>query len=299
MKTKRFCVAITALAMASLMAACSSENSLPGFREKTTQKPVTAETPSTPATPSKPVEKAKPTPEPTLEPGASRPYNRDGKIGPDNMNSPDGGPDCDKVKCVALTFDDGPGEYTGQVLDALKAAHVKGTFFELGRNVANNPEMTRRVVREGHALGGHSWNHPQLTKLSNEKANWQISATNEAFQKTLGVMPSFMRPPYGAANGRIFELMKKNKVASIMWSVDTLDWQNKDVKQSLENVHREMGPGAIILMHDIHPVAHQLVPLIVKEYRAKGYHFVTIPQMFKKSGLKFGHRYFSENDIRG
>ena len=332
MKRLRLIVVVCA---ALTMAACSSEASLPGFRGSGSQ---TAATPSATAqtvqTPEKATTPAKPTPAaPTLTPtpghsseeqkqspqkpedqqetqqsvqgaqqpgpATDQPFNQDGAHGVADVNSPDGGPDCEKVKCVAFTFDDGPGAHTQDVLNALNAAQIKGTFFEIGRNVAGNPDMTKRVAAEGNAIGGHSWNHPQLTKLSSEKAAWQISATSDALGAALGVKPGFMRPPYGAANSRIFNIMAQQKVASIMWSVDTLDWKYKSVDKSLEIIRKELKPGGIILMHDIHPVAQHVIPIIVQEYRAKGYHFVTIPQMFKSRGLIPGRRYFSQFDIRG
>ncbi|WP_158020328.1 polysaccharide deacetylase family protein [Boudabousia liubingyangii] len=218
---------------------------------------------------------------------------------PPGFNSPDGGPDCEKVKCVAFTFDDGPGEYTEATLKALKEAGIKATFFQMGRNVAAHPELTKKVVAEGHALGGHSWNHPQLTKLNDKQASWQITATNDAIKAALGHGSNMMRPPYGAFNHRIRTLMKNLNQASILWSVDSLDWKYLDADKSIEYIHQQLGPGGIILMHDIHPVAAKVIPVIVKEYQAKGYHFVTIPQLFKSKGLKPGFSYFKLEEIRG
>lgn len=240
----------------------------------------TASTPETTPEPS-----AEPTPDPTPDPT------------PAEINSAEGGPDCSQVKCVALTFDDGPGEYTAAVLDALKAAGVHGTFFVMGKNVVAHPELVQRAVREGNAVGGHSWDHPQLTKVSKEGLNHQLRDTNKAIHDAIGVTPNFMRPPYGAVNHRVRAAIADEGMAAILWDVDTLDWKDKDLNQAMEYVHQELLPGSIVLMHDIHEVAPQAVPVIVKEYEAKGFHFVTIPQLYAGKQMIPGAKHFNRDKV--
>ncbi|AOZ73286.1 hypothetical protein BK816_08350 [Boudabousia tangfeifanii] len=213
------------------------------------------------------------------------------------LNSDQGGPNCAEVKCVALTFDDGPGEYTAATLDALKKAGVKATFFVMGKNVIEHPDLVKREAQEGNAVGNHSWNHPQLTQVSNKGLGHQILDTNNEIKKILGVGTHLMRPPYGAVNHRVRNYLAENQQAVILWDVDTLDWKHKNVDKAMEFIRQEVKPGGIILMHDIHPVAPKVVPIVVAELKKQGYHFVTIPQLFADKGLIPGAKHFGHDQI--
>ena len=102
---------------------------------------------------------------------------------------------------LAMTFDDGPSaEYTPRLLDLLKARHLKATFFLIGQNVQAHPELVRRIIAEEHEVGTHTWDHPQLWKLSDERATYAIEITQDAIRTACGVTPVLLRPPYGALN---------------------------------------------------------------------------------------------------
>ncbi|MGW4798187.1 polysaccharide deacetylase family protein [Nonomuraea sp. NPDC004297] len=106
--------------------------------------------------------------------------------------------DCRRVKCVALTFDDGPGVYTDELLRHLAAYRARATFFVIGQNVAAHPEVLRRTYEAGHEIGGHTWSHPDLTKLTAAAVRAQFARTDQAVKAAIGVTPKLIRPPYGA-----------------------------------------------------------------------------------------------------
>src|ERR1700736_507403 len=100
---------------------------------------------------------------------------------------------------IAMTFDDGPSaKLTPKLLDLLAAHHIKATFFLIGQNVAENPEIAAREVREGHEIANHSWSHPNLAKMSDEGVRGQLRKTDDAIRSAIGKRPSLLRPPYGS-----------------------------------------------------------------------------------------------------
>lgn len=207
--------------------------------------------------------------------------------------------DCTKEKCVALTFDDGPGPDTPKLLDTLKAENVPATFLLVGKSVATYPDTVAREFREGHALGVHTWNHPQLTKLSDDKIVNEITSTADAIKKAApDAQVTFTRPPYGAFNPRVISVLKSLNHATVIWDVDTLDWKHRDPNAVLSQVQKQTKPGSIILMHDIHPTSVQAVPEIIKYLRSQGFTLVTVPELFGGS-LTPGKIYFDQNMVRG
>jgi peptidoglycan/xylan/chitin deacetylase (PgdA/CDA1 family) len=182
------------------------------------------------------------------------------------------------LACVALTFDDGPGDYTAALLDGLAARGVHATFFVLGSQVVKYPDVVARMAAEGHTIGNHSWLHPKLTNLSVEEAGWQIDATTDAVQQITGTAPTLVRPPYGASNDTVLAVLAARGDASILWSVDTEDWRNRDAGITTQRA-LATAPGAIILMHDIHPSTIQAVPGIIDQLQAAGYTLVTVPEL--------------------
>lgn len=182
---------------------------------------------------------------------------------------------------VALTFDDGPSPTTTPVLlDMLKERGVRATFFVLGQRAAQHPELLRRIVEEGHELANHSWNHPQLTKLSVEAAEKQITDTAQAIFDATGQNPVYMRPPYGAMKASLQDhLNKKYGISFIYWTIDPMDWKFRDPKVVHERIMNQVSPGAIVLAHDIHASTVAAMPQVLDDLIAKGYRFGTLSQM--------------------
>lgn len=206
--------------------------------------------------------------------------------------------DCSKEKCVALTFDDGPGPKTPELLDILAKEKVPATFMLVGRAVKTYPDIVAREVKEGHVLANHTWSHPQLTKISDSKINKEITSTLEAIKKVVpNAEVNLTRPPYGAFNSRVTAALKSLKQSVILWDVDTLDWKNRNPQSVLEQVKKQTKAGSIILMHDIHPTSIQAVPDIIKHLRSQGYTLVTVPELYGGT-MTPGKVYFDQNMVR-
>lgn len=182
-------------------------------------------------------------------------------------------------KTIALTFDDGPGPYTEKLLDILDKYDAKATFFLIGSKVSARANTLRRMQARGHQLGNHSWSHPELPKLSVDQIVGEIDRTNEAIRQATGVKPSILRPPYGAVNGVVLEQLRLRNMSSILWSVDTRDWADRNSQIVCSRAVAGARPGAVILMHDIHQTSVNAVPCILSSLKQQGYSFVTIQRL--------------------
>lgn len=182
-------------------------------------------------------------------------------------------------KVIALTFDDGPGPYTEKLLDILDKYDAKATFFLIGSKVSGQASVVRNIQARGHQLGNHSWSHPELPKLSVDQIAGEIDRTNEAIRQATGVKPSILRPPYGAVNGVVLEQLRLRNMSSILWSVDTRDWADRNSQIVCSRAVAGARPGAVILMHDIHQTSVNAVPCILSSLKQQGYSFVTIQRL--------------------
>ena len=182
-------------------------------------------------------------------------------------------------KTIALTFDDGPGPYTEKLLDILDKYDAKATFFLIGSKVSGQASVVRSIQARGHQLGNHSWSHPELPKLSVDQIAGEIDRTNEAIRQATGVKPSILRPPYGAVNGVVLEQLRLRNMSSILWSVDTRDWADRNSQIVCSRAVAGARPGAVILMHDIHPTSVNAVPCILNSLKQQGYSFVTVQNL--------------------
>ncbi|PZD95750.1 polysaccharide deacetylase family protein [Paenibacillus sambharensis] len=187
---------------------------------------------------------------------------------------------------VAMTFDDAPDAvFTPLVLDALKKAGVKATFFCVGNRIEAHPDVMRRIVAEGHVVGNHSYSHPNLPKLSDARFREEIQKTDKLIKAYTGYAPSFIRPPYGNITEEQIKWLASQHRRVVNWNVDSLDWKNLNREQVAVNVLAHIGPGAIILQHSGGGVGQDLtgtvqaVPEIVAKLRQDGVRFVTIPGM--------------------
>lgn len=194
---------------------------------------------------------------------------------------------------IALTFDDGPDiRFTPQVLDALNQHQVKATFFLMGARAAEHSDIVRRMQAEAHAIGNHTYWHPNLTEESIERAHWEVTQTEEALNQILGFRPRLFRPPYGALNREIVELMGELGYTIVLWNVDSLDWRQMGADVISDIVLGNTAPGSIILMHDggdwtmdlsgtVNSL-HEIIPRLQQE----GMEFVTIPELLNISEAK-------------
>lgn len=183
------------------------------------------------------------------------------------------GTELDTRPLIALTFDDGPNEtYTPQVLDILAKYNIKATFFVMGAYVDDHPEMAKRIVDEGHQIGNHTYTHPDLATLPDDKVIQEIEWTQESIRDVTGVTPDLYRLPFGSGGERVVKLLKP--LTSIIWNVDSEDWKSHDKQAILDRVLSTLQPQSILLMHDTHQAAPDALDALIPILQEKGYQFV-------------------------
>ncbi|WP_377888002.1 polysaccharide deacetylase family protein [Alkalihalobacillus sp. R86527] len=183
-------------------------------------------------------------------------------------------------KYVALTFDDGPSrEVTPRVLKTLNDHEAKATFFMLGKQVESYPSLAEEVAEAGHEIGNHTDDHINLTKIGKPQLVNEVQKASKKIQDATGQTPIIIRPPYGAINKEVEEVAKDNGSSLVLWSVDSLDWKSKNVEAINKVVQREVVPGSIILLHDVHPTTADALPTILTALEEEGYHFLTVSQL--------------------
>src|SRR6266566_10127937 len=184
---------------------------------------------------------------------------------------------------IAMTFDDGPSAtLTPKLLDLLAARHIKATFFVIGENVAEHPEIVARAAREGHEIGNHSWSHPNFTKMSEDRVHQQLWRTDDAIRNATGKRPTLMRPPYGSITAREKRWIHDELGYDIiLWDVDPYDWKRPGPAVVRNRILKETQPGSIVLSHDIHPGTIEAMPSTLDALEAKGFKFVTVSELIR------------------
>ncbi|HIS27230.1 MAG TPA: polysaccharide deacetylase family protein [Candidatus Pullilachnospira intestinigallinarum] len=177
---------------------------------------------------------------------------------------------------IALTFDDGPSQYSEALLDGLKERKVQATFFLLGVNMEGNEEIVRRMEEEGHLLGNHTYHHVQLNKIGLREASEEILTTNNRIYEASGEYPIYIRPPYGEWSEALEE---KVEMIPVFWTVDSLDWKLKEADSIRRHVLENVEEGDIILMHDGYESSVEAALDIVDRLLAEGYQFVTADRL--------------------
>jgi len=182
---------------------------------------------------------------------------------------------------IAMTFDDGPSAVlTPKLLDVLAAHHIKATFFVIGENVAEHPEIVARAAREGHEIANHSWSHPNFGKMSQESVRSQLQRTDDAIKNATGKSPTLLRPPYGSITEREKRWIHDEfGYEIILWDVDPLDWKRPGPAVVRNRILKETRPGSIVLSHDIHPGTIEAMPSTLDELETKGFKFVTVSEL--------------------
>ncbi|MBC9821184.1 polysaccharide deacetylase family protein [Terrabacter sp. MAHUQ-38] len=172
---------------------------------------------------------------------------------------------------VYLTFDDGPHPtWTPKVVSILRKYGVRAVFFELGQNISWYPSVTRSVRANGNLIGNHTWNHPNLTYLSNYWVNWQLNKMEGA----LGYRPRCVRPPYGATSSRVASIIASRGQRQILWTVDPRDWSRPGTWSIVSRVLANVRGGSRILLHDGGGDRSQTVAaldLLIPRLRARGF----------------------------
>ena len=180
-----------------------------------------------------------------------------------------------------MTFDDGPHKVnTPQLLDMLKERHIHATFFLIGENVAENPEIVKRTMAEGHEVANHSWSHPQLSAMGDAGVRDQLQKTQDAITRACGYTPKLMRPPYGAFTARQRAWAHGEWGFSvILWDVDPQDWKYRNAEHVKKEILKAAVPGSIVLSHDIHKTTVDAMPEVLDNLASRGFKFVTVSEL--------------------
>jgi probable sporulation protein (polysaccharide deacetylase family) len=168
-------------------------------------------------------------------------------------------------------------EYLQDMLAILKEQHVKATFFLEGRWTKNNPDLAKMIAEEGHEIGNHSYTHPNLQTLSAQATREEIRKTNEVIEAVTGVKSTWFAPPSGSFRDETVAIAAAQGLGTVMWSVDTIDWQKPSPEVLKQRVMSKLHPGAFILMHPTESTARSLETLIIN-IKKKDLHVVTVSE---------------------
>lgn len=186
-------------------------------------------------------------------------------------------------KAIALTFDDGPGDYTEALLDGLNENGARVTFFVIGKKAEKNPQIVKRAYDEGHLIGNHSYDHINLLASSISDIEESIDKSADVVQEITGERPLFFRAPHGYTTA--YQLKKLNRFF-VKWSVDTYDWKGKDAEYIYNRIMKKAADGQIILLHDTKEATVEAVLRAIPELQAQGYEFVRVDELLSRNGDK-------------
>jgi len=177
---------------------------------------------------------------------------------------------------VALTFDDGPDPTcTPRILDALSARGAVATFFLIGANAQRSPDLVRRIVAEGHAVGSHSYRHAHLRHLSARDAQREIVDGRDAIEDIVQRSVPLFRPPYGQLSTTVARFLRAGDWTTWHWSISSWDWRDDAslVRRSVASA----GPGDVVLLHDTHEVTVATLPRVLDDFERRHVPFVALP----------------------
>mgnify|MGYP002520583389 CR=1 FL=1 len=184
---------------------------------------------------------------------------------------------CEDIKQIAITFDDGPNpEYTPKLLDGLEKRGVKATFFLLGEEVEQYPDVVRRIHDDGHLIGVHSYKHVNFKEVGTDCVQQQIEKTQKAIYDVTGEYAGYIRPPYGCWQK---ELDQKVNLIEVLWNVDPRDWATTDADTVVQRILKDTKPGDIILLHDASKSSVQAAFTVIDTLQKQGYSFVTVEEL--------------------
>lgn len=178
---------------------------------------------------------------------------------------------------VALTFDDGPHRiYTKNLLDGLRERGVKATFFVVGENIPGNEDLIRQMEADGHLIGNHTYDHADISKLSDEENCRELQKTSDLVKEITGHGTAYVRPPFGNWKDT---MDCRVTMISVKWTIDTLDWKSKNVAEIIGKVMQQISDYDIILMHDYYETSVEAALQIVDRLQEEGYEFVTVEDL--------------------
>jgi peptidoglycan-N-acetylmuramic acid deacetylase len=195
-------------------------------------------------------------------------------------------------KVLYLTFDNGyENGYTAQVLDVLKKEKVPATFFVTGHYIRSAPDLLKRMVDEGHIVGNHTWSHPDLTKVTDEKFVKELKRVEEQVEKITGQdTMQYIRPPRGIFSERTLALAQKLGYTHVFWSVAFVDWQTnkqKGWKYAYDSILAQVHPGAVILLHTVSKDNAEALERVIQELKKQDYQFKSLDHYMITHDMKY------------
>lgn len=212
--------------------------------------------------------------------------------GKDYYFNEEGKYDSSKIRpMIALTYDDGPGQFTDELLDCLEENNARATFYMLGENVVQSPETVERMKKSGMELGNHTYNHEMLPSLDRDGIRKQLGKTNDALEDASGSPAASLRPPGGSFDETVQNLAD---MPIIKWSIDTKDWATRDADNTYQVVMDNAQDGSVVLMHDIHESSVKASLRMIPDLIEKGFKLVTVQELAEARGidLKDGDVYY-------
>jgi peptidoglycan/xylan/chitin deacetylase (PgdA/CDA1 family) len=194
-------------------------------------------------------------------------------------------------RLLALTYDDGPNDpYTWRTLEVLERHGVKATFFLIGQYVQRKPEIAHALVAAGHAIGSHTWSHPNLIFEQVTELRRQLVQTRQAILDATGVETKIFRPPFGGRRPATLRTVRAFGLQTVMWNVTCYDWKAKSAEEIAAHAERQIHGGDVILLHDGSHVrmgadrsrSVEASDRILSRYLGEGFEFVTIPEMMER-----------------
>ena len=192
-------------------------------------------------------------------------------------------------KVVALTFDDGPDPVnTPKIIKVLRDNNIQGTFFCIGKQIEACKSIIKEAYADGNVIANHSWSHKDFTTINAAEINNEVTLTENEINKVIGKRTALIRPPYGDTNDAVQNSLIELNYKNILWSTDTLDWEQREVANIVKNVVENVRPGEIILMHsnEDKKVTTEALPQIISRLKEMGYSFVTVDKLLDLSAYK-------------
>lgn len=195
------------------------------------------------------------------------------------------------TKDIYLTFDNGyENGYTAKFLDVLKSEKVPATFFVTGHYLESQPELVKRMAKEGHIIGNHSYYHPDLTKVDDDRLKRELEKVRAKTEEITGIKNMvYLRPPRGVLSERTLKLAKEAGYTHVMWSVAFVDWkidQQKGAQYAYDNIMRQIHPGAVILLHTVSKDNADALEQAIQDLKKKGYTFKSLDDLTKRKSTK-------------
>jgi peptidoglycan/xylan/chitin deacetylase (PgdA/CDA1 family) len=200
---------------------------------------------------------------------------------------------CSVVKCVALTFDDGPSPFDDRLLQILKDNDAKATFFLIGNKVAANPAGAKKIADAGMEIGSHTWEHPNMATLPTDDIAAQFSKADDAISAATGRAPTLYRPAGGLSTDAVRQTAATFGLAEILWDVIPFDWANDaNTAATRSLLMSQIKPGSVVLFHDTYSSTVDLVYQFIPVLKANGYRMVTVSELLgnRTAGSSYGSR---------